>query len=89
MDKFYSKQGRPSPLAEVTARRTRLPHPRLTPGLRTGYALISFILGATYLKVIFGSSLPGFLSIAVAAIIGIMCFAVCFLNLISLWRKNS
>jgi len=83
------KQGTRIRLMGTSAKKNFFPSTKLTPGLRGGYALLSFLLGATYLKVIFGSDLPSYPILIGASVLGVMCFTVCTFNLVSILRKNN
>lgn len=71
----------------ISARKSNSSSSRLTPSLRCGYALLSFVLGISYLKVILGSNLASFSLLISASVIGLMCFTVCIFNLVSIWRN--
>ena len=77
-----------SGLLRTSVQKESLRSTKLTPGLRAGYALLSFLLGITYLKVILGAELPSYPILIGASVLGLMCFAVCTFNLVSIFRQN-
>ena len=88
MFEINSEQGSPSPLNGSVGNRTRFHGRMLTPRLRTRYALISFLLGAIYLKIIISPSQEFSTLSLISLLIGGMCFTVCIFNLVSLWRER-
>lgn len=83
-----SGQGTQIRLMRTSLKRDVISSAKLTPGLRCGYASLSFILGVTYLKVIFGTDLPGSPILIGAAVLGLACFAVFTFNLVALLREK-
>ena len=83
-----SEQGSPSPLNGSVANQTRFHNRMLTSRLRTRYAVISFLLGSIYLKIIVSPSQEFSTLSLVSLLIGGMCFTVCIFNLVSLWRER-
>jgi hypothetical protein len=86
--KINSEQKRPTPSRSSTAGKTRFRLSGLNPGLRTGYALVSFLLGITYLKILTVIKFEFSLVMLLFVSLGAACFAVCIFNLVSIWPKN-
>ena len=82
------EQGTHARLMGTSVKKYSFPSAKLTPSLRGGYALLSFLLGITYLKVIFGPVLPSYPILIGGSVLGLMCFAVCTLNLVTIFRKK-
>jgi hypothetical protein len=88
MSEIKSEQGYPSQLVNWFARRNFLRRPLISTGQRAGYALVSFLMGVTYLKVLTVLNFQFSLIMLLFSLLGGLCFAVCIYNLIAIFAET-
>lgn len=88
MSELKSEQGFPSQLSAWMTRLGRFGCPYLSTRQHIGYAVVSFLLGVTYLKVLAVLDFQFSPVMLLFSLLGGLCLAVCVLNLIAIWTEN-